>query len=328
MSRLFKVSLILVCVLVLGTGTVFAQLWTIDAPLPETREGASGAVAPGPDGLAKVYVMHGFSPSTGGDSNHLRIYDPLFDTWSNGPNSPGVASSEGYFGATAADGSGTLNVYIIGGRAGSVLSQNLKYNPVTDTWATNAPMPTARAGAGIAVVDNKIHVIGGRNGTVPFSGTPLSAHEVYDPVANTWASRAPLPTPRSGVAAVELNGLIYVMGGWKLVAGAPVLQNIVEVYDPLTNSWSSAAPMPTARAYFGAAAKHVIFAVGGATNPVTLTQTNVVEEYDPVTDSWSVDNPMPTARAEVVVLNVDGRLTAIGGGIFGGSLAANESAPI
>lgn len=316
MLRAFKVGFMLVCFLVLCQGTVFAQItWTSNAPLPEVREGASGAVALGADGLPRVYVMHGYSF---GDSTSLRIYDPGNNTWSAGPNSPGIPSSEGYFGATADDGSGTLKVYIIGGRAGSVLSQNLKFDPI------NAPMPTPRAGAGITALNNLIYVIGGRNGTVPFSGTPLNANEVYDPVADTWTSLAPLPTARSGVAAVALNGLIYVIGGWRLVSGTPTVQNIVEVFDPTTNTWSSAAPMPTARAYFGAVdCGQRIYTMGGAFP--NLAMTNVLEIYDPVTDSWSADTPMPTSRAELVAVDVGGTVFAIGGGIFGISSAANES---
>lgn len=327
MSRVSKVGFIVVCLLLLCQGTVFAQQinWITRAPLPQVREGASGAVAPGPDGFSKVYVMHGYS---GGDSTALRIYDPIADSWSAGPNSPGIASSEGYFGATADDGSGTLNVYIIGGRAGTVLSQNLKFNPITNTWAAGAAMPTPRAGAGITVQDNLIYVIGGRDGITPFSGAPLNANQVYDPVANTWTSLAPLPTPRSGVAAVSVNGLIYVIGGWTLAGGIPTLQNIVEVFDPAMNTWSSAAPMPTARAYLGAAERQgLIYTIGGliGTAPVPGNMTNVVEVYDPLADSWCADNPMPTPRAELVVLSDGTNLFAMGGGIFGASLAANES---
>lgn len=328
MGGISKIGILLLCIFVLCLGTAQAQLinWVNRAPLPEVREGASGTIAPGPDGFPKVYVMHGFSVV--GDTNQLRIYDPFADTWTNGPNSPGVPSSEGYFGATADDGSGTLNVYIIGGRAGTVLSQNLKFNPITNTWAVRAPMPTARAGAGITVLNNLIYVIGGRNGTAPFSGSPLSANEVYDPVANTWASLAPLPTPRSGAAAVAINEKIYVIGGWRLVGGVPVLQNIVEVFDPSTNTWSTAAPMPTPRAYFGAAVCHgLIYAIGGliGTAPIPGNETTLVEVYDPIADSWSGENPMLTPRAELVVVSDGTNLFAIGGGIFGISVAANQS---
>ena len=105
------------------------------------------------------------------------------------------------------------------------------------------------------------------------------------------------------------------------------LQNIVEVYNPATDSWSSAAPMLTARAYFGATeCGGKIYAVGGmiSTIPDPSNMTNIVE-VDPATDSWATETPMPTARAELVVVNVEGQVFAMAGGIVGISLAVNQS---
>jgi len=60
------------------------------------------------------------------------------------------------------------------------------------------------------------------------------------------------------------------------------------------NTWSSGAPMPTARE--GAAAGSLnlkIYVVGGATDTGIV---NVTEIYDPDKDSWKTGSPMPTAR--------------------------------
>ena len=49
-----------------------------------------------------------------------------------------------------------------------------------DTWTTEEPMPTARAGIGVAVVNGKIYAIGGREG---WAGSPISAaNERYTPI--------------------------------------------------------------------------------------------------------------------------------------------------
>ena len=57
-------------------------------------------------------------------------------------------------------------------------------------------------------------------------------------LAGIWSTLAPMPTARSEVAAAELNGKIYVFGGFG--AGA----NMNEEYDPQANSWRHRAPIP------------------------------------------------------------------------------------
>jgi N-acetylneuraminic acid mutarotase len=53
-----------------------------------------------------------------------------------------------------------------------------------------------------------------------------------------------MPTPRTEVAVAALDGLVYVIGGLE-ADGSPSAK--VEVYDPATDTWSEAAPLPEAR---------------------------------------------------------------------------------
>ncbi|MGD0978070.1 MAG: kelch repeat-containing protein [Candidatus Bathyarchaeia archaeon] len=66
-------------------------------------------------------------------------------TWSLNPNQSARAPVEG-------------KIYAIGGyKQGSLtLNTNEEYDPVTNTWTTRAPMPTARMEFGIAVWQDKI----------------------------------------------------------------------------------------------------------------------------------------------------------------------------
>jgi N-acetylneuraminic acid mutarotase len=50
-----------------------------------------------------------------------------------------------------------------------------------------------------------------------------------------------MPTPRFEVSVETLNGKIYVIGG---VDKNEYLTDIVEVYDPQTDKWSTVAPIP------------------------------------------------------------------------------------
>ncbi len=72
------------------------------------------------------------------------------------------------------------------------------------------PMPTARSSFAIAVYDDKIYVIGGTVGN-GFVGN----NEVYDPLTNSWETKASMPTPRADLSANVVNDKIYLIGGKK-----------------------------------------------------------------------------------------------------------------
>src|SRR5512141_2493167 len=69
--------------------------------------------------------------------------------------------------------------------------------------------------------------------------------------AGTWIQKASMLTNRSEMPAVELNGLIYVPGGFGPVRGGlangkgPVAD--MDGYDPASDTWKSLAPMPDGR---------------------------------------------------------------------------------
>src|SRR5215831_8543765 len=111
-------------------------------------------------------------------------------------------------------------------------------------------MPTARAGSAAAVVDDAIFVLGGRlsgNGPCSGGGPFLDTVERYDIATDTWTAVAPLPSPRSDLAAVNHGGKIFVFGGCNNTG----FLSDVDMYDPETNTWTTGlAPMPTARATF------------------------------------------------------------------------------
>jgi len=179
------------------------------------------------------------------------------------------------------------------------------------TWTTEAPMPTARIGLAVATASNgKLYAIGGSNGSG--SIVYLATVEEYDPATNTWATRAPMPTPRSvlGVVAAA-NGKLYAIGGQ--TTGSIILAT-VEEYDPTTDTWATKAPMPTPRAAFGVAAAPIgkVYAIGGGNAGSVVFST--VEEYDPALDTWTTKAPMPTPRISLsAALAPNGKVYAIGG---------------
>ncbi len=179
---------------------------------------------------------------------------------------------------------------------------------VGDTWAMRTPMPTNRISFAVATINNKIYVIGGTTGGTG-GGTVLATVEEYDPMIDTWATKASMPTARSASASVSLNGKIYVIGGR---IGNTYVAN-VEEYDPATDTWAVKTPMPTARANFAAAsANGKISAMGGMID-VSATGTAVIEEYDPASDTWIAKPPMPIVRCNFGAVAINSTILAMGG---------------
>jgi N-acetylneuraminic acid mutarotase len=117
-----------------------------------------------------------------------------------------------------------------------------------------------------------------------------------------------MPTARNDLAAVAVNVKIYAIGG---IGGSG---NTVEVYDPSSNSWSTAANMPTARYALTAAAAvkgklTLIYAIGGSNGSVL----NTVEVYSPSSNSWGTAANMPTPRDFLAAGSANGEIYAIGG---------------
>jgi N-acetylneuraminic acid mutarotase len=133
-------------------------------------------------------------------------------------------------------------------------------------------MLTARHHAASAIVNEEIYVIGGR---ITGSLVNVDIVEKYDPKLDKWTTDFdPMPSKRSGIGAVSIDGLIYVLGGEQNQGTF----NNNERYDPVSDTWSIEMPMPTARHGLGVASiDDKIFAVGGGPHPgLTVTGQNEI----------------------------------------------------
>jgi N-acetylneuraminic acid mutarotase len=175
------------------------------------------------------------------------------------------------------------------------------------SWATKAPMPTARNTLTAAAVNGVLYAVGGKTGNT-CSG--LKTVEAYDPTADAWTTKAPMPTGRFNPSAVNIGGLLYVVGG---DVGCGTRSAALEAYDPATNSWTTRTPMPTARtSAVAAVANGVLYVIGGVSgNNLVAT----VEAYDPTTDAWTTKTSIPTATCCAVAGTINGivYVAALGG---------------
>jgi len=144
-------------------------------------------------------------------------------------------------------------------------------------------MPTPRSSFGIAVVENKIYVIGGSTGDYTYT----NVNEVYDPSTDTWETKTSMPTTRQAMDANVVNGNIYIIGGGQRTPNDDF--DINEVYDPATDSWPTKTPIPTGVDYYvSAVVDNKIYIMGGAVS------VNLNQVYDPSTDTWRNGASLPT----------------------------------
>jgi hypothetical protein len=218
------------------------QQWSALPPMPAAR-GALAAVAVG----KKIYVNGGANIPTGMQLpdglagggpvdlvGTMEVFDTELNKWSSLQPMP---TPRNHHSIAQVDG----KIYAIGGRVGSCFSNgwssnvwmNEAYDVAANTWATRAPMPTARSGTGIAVLDGKIYVLGGEGWVDEFGGV-FRANEVYDPKTNTWSRAARMLTPRHGFAVADIGRAIYAVSGVNNAGGAGTLSvvNVNEIYEP------------------------------------------------------------------------------------------------
>lgn len=132
----------------------------------------------------------------------------------------------------------------------------------------------------------------------------------YSSIQLIWSVGENMPTKRSELNGVLLDNKIYIIGG----SDEKGPTDLVDVYDPKTNSWAVASPLPMKLDHLAAATYDgKIYVVGGFGS--TGSPSNSLFIYDPVSDKWQKGKNMPTARGALTAQFVNDTLYAIGGDV-------------
>jgi N-acetylneuraminic acid mutarotase len=289
--------------------------WSMGHAMPLARSEHGVAELDG-----KIWVLGGYPPGRL-PSNLVQIYDPATSRWSLGPRLPqpihhlmsAAVGGKLYVMGGEIDGAST-------GRPEIFVAHTWVHDPAVGGWMQRAPMPTARSGGGKAVIGGKIYVAGGR----PPGG---HAFEVYDPATDKWEKLPDMPTQRNHLAMVALNGKVIVAGGRFGPGAMSERTDVVEIYDPITRSWSRGAPLPAAvGGITGAVHAGCMFVFGGEgerTHVLGLTPTTYA--YDPRANSWTRLPDLPIGvhglKGSAVI---GGRIFLPGGAVtLGGNTGTN-----
>jgi hypothetical protein len=255
--------------------------WTTLQPSPLTRSELAAARVG-----RFIYVVGGFLPPDGANSNQVARYDTKSGNWSLAApmpiavNHPAVAASGG-------------RLFVYGGFTDSgALSGETdalqRYDPATDSWATLAGSGANRGAATLAPVGRKLYAIGGAAG-----GAALTLVQVYDIPNGTWGGTRPMRVPRDHLASGVIGNRIIALGG----RNAEGNTDEVEVFNTRTRKWKGLPHLRTARSgHQAAVVRGHLVAVGGEQLNEGNQTIASVELYDPEEKRWRALPAMITPR--------------------------------
>jgi N-acetylneuraminic acid mutarotase len=181
-------------------------------------------------------------------------------------------------------------------------------------WKVLSPIGKHVYGMTTAVLDNKIHLLGGVHGEDWTD--PVDFHQVYDPTSDSWSLLEPIPDPCWGIGwgmSAVYGGQIYLFGG----GSGPGLEGSVRawVYDPIIDAWSHLADMPVERINGAAVtAGDYIYIFGGHRDHTPPTDELIsAYRYDPSTDTYERVANMPETATFITRSFYKGYIYAISG---------------
>jgi N-acetylneuraminic acid mutarotase len=131
-------------------------------------------------------------------------------------------------------------IYSLGGYHGDDTYYNwtYQYDPVGDSWASMATMPSAIdwIDASVAQWNRSIYVFGG------YDGSFHNYNYIYDIVGDSWTTGTNMPATRiAGGQVIYNDSLVYFLCGHDGGGGT----NTVYIYNTYTDSWTTGTNAPT-----------------------------------------------------------------------------------
>lgn len=218
-------------------------------------------------------------------------------------------------------------VLTAGGNNGSAYLSTTEFlDPVAGVRTTGPALPAIRGYQTDTLLnDGRVLLVGG------FSSAALATTAIFDPSTNTWTAGPSMTTARYLHTATLLrDGRVLVVGGYKYVSSTSYSTTpTVEIFDPATNLWTVATPIPSARRNHAATLlpDGTVLVSGGvysASGGAATVWRSDAWIYDPGDDSWTATtSAMSTVRTDhTSTLLPSGRVLVAGGYNGAGSVSS------
>ena len=239
----------------------------------------------------------------------VEIYDPASGSWSSAGDIPTVRA--GHTATLLHDG----RVVVVGGvgvDGYSPVTQAALLDPQTGVWSSAGVVLTPRTGHTATLLrDGRVLIVGEDNVYEPYA-------ELFDPATGEWSPTGPSAGPRfRHSATLTSDGRVLVTGGEPSGQESGLI-DLVEIFDPATDSWSLAGNLQVARSRHSASllGDGRIVVLGGASETVAGPGGALAagEAFDPETGEWTAITPACSGRfGHSAILLDDGRLVLLGG---------------
>lgn len=224
----------------------------------------------------KIYVLDGFSEGNFPVQKPITTvysYNTQTDSWQQGADIP-AKRQRASAGAAAHNG----KLYVVNGiqygHTSGTTNMFDEYDPATGRWTALPDAPHSRDHSMAAVVGDKLYAVGGRNTSyhepdnfMAFMSKTVPDVDCYDFKTGKWSTLpAKLPMGSGGGTLVNLDGVLYYVGGERATATTPnAAQKDTYYFDPATSAqWLPAASTNKARnGVGGAVLNHTLYIAGG-----------------------------------------------------------------
>jgi N-acetylneuraminic acid mutarotase len=288
--------------------TTQAPRWLSLAAAPVPKYEHAGMAVGG-----KLYSFGGFYNTAIAATTKSEVYDPATNKWTAIRDMPEAITHAGQ----ATDG---RYVYLVAGfigdHPGPMTDHVWRYDTQDDVWTALPNLPALIGSGAAAIVGRTLYFFGGtnRDGSTYKNDSDKTWALDLDNASAGWKTKANLPVARNHLGGIALNGLIYAVGGQKLGSEISGNVNVVNVYNPATDAWSTVASLPIMQGHIAASTfifNGKIRVIGGVTQNSLELDTQF--EYDPATNKWTTLDPIPGRRQSPLADTIDGVIYVSGG---------------